>query len=52
MKEETMALIAFALTCVSVYPIFLFRPRMKASATARARRTRFRSSASSREAIA
>ena len=32
MKDETMALVAFALTCVSVYPLFLFRPRMHAPA--------------------
>ena len=30
-----MALVAFALTCVSVYPLFLFRPRMRAFADRR-----------------
>ena len=34
MKEETMALVAFTLTCVSLYPLFLFRPRMRVSTAA------------------
>lgn len=29
MDHETLALIAFALTCISVYPLFLFRPSMR-----------------------
>ena len=30
MNNETLALIAFAVTCVSLYPLFLFRPALRA----------------------
>ena len=29
MNHDTFALLVFALTCVSLYPLFLFRPRMR-----------------------
>lgn len=29
MNHDTFALIAFALACVSLYPLFLFRPRLR-----------------------
>lgn len=29
MNHDTLALLAFALTCVSLYPLFLFRPRLR-----------------------
>jgi hypothetical protein len=29
MNHETLALVAFALACVSLYPLFLFRPRLR-----------------------
>lgn len=33
MNHETLSLVAFALTCVSLYPLFLFRPRLRDSRT-------------------
>jgi len=33
MNHETLSLIAFALTCVSLYPLFLFRPGVRDSRT-------------------
>lgn len=29
MNHDTLALLAFAITCISLYPLFLFRPRMR-----------------------
>jgi hypothetical protein len=29
MNHDTLALLAFAITCVSLYPLFLFRPRIR-----------------------
>ncbi|RXZ72674.1 HTTM domain-containing protein [Agromyces albus] len=29
MDHDTLALLAFAITCVSLYPLFLFRPRLR-----------------------
>jgi len=37
MNNETLALIAFAITCVSMYPLFLFRPRLRQKAQDSAR---------------
>jgi len=31
MNNETFALIAFAITCVSLYPLFIFRPNLRAA---------------------
>ena len=38
MNNETLALIAFAITCVSIYPLFIFRPALRAPRIASRRR--------------
>ncbi len=33
MNNETVALVAFAITCVSLYPLFIFRPALRGPRT-------------------
>ena len=39
MNNETPALIAFAITCLSLYPLFIYRPSLRAPRSASKGRT-------------